>query len=259
MTARAPIFDAHLHIVDPRFPLAANDGYRPASFTTDEYRRAAEPLGIVGGTIVSGSFQAFDQEYLRAALAALGPGFVGVTQIPHSTLDHEILALDGIGVRAVRFNIYRGGSESFDRIESFAKRLDGLCGWHVEIYADLARLSDDEIATLARLPRLTVDHLGLSDAGLPHLIELAKSGAKVKATGFGRVLLDPAKAMEKIAAVAPDALMFGTDMPSTRARRPFESADIELVESTLGPELARKALYETALAFYRPAASISPS
>lgn len=252
MTARGPLFDAHLHVVDPRFPLVANDGYLPPAFTAADYLAAAKPLGVRGGAVVSGSFQAFDQDYLVAALAALGPGFVGVTQLPHSTLDHEILALDRAGVRAVRFNVRRGGSESFDRIESFANRVHRLCGWHVELYADLATLGTDELAVLARLPRLVIDHLGLSDAGLPHVVELARGGAKVKATGFGRVQLDPIEAMEKIAAANPDALMFGTDLPSTRARRPFEPADIALVEGALGPALARKALYETARALYRP-------
>ncbi|MCM0020113.1 MAG: amidohydrolase family protein [Tagaea sp.] len=248
----APLFDAHLHIVDPRFPLVANDGYLPPSYVAQDYLAAVAPLGVAGGAVVSGSFQAFDQEYLLAALTALGPGFMGVTQLPYSALDHEILALDRAGVRAVRFNVYRGGSESFDRIESFAKRIHRLCGWHVELYADLAKLDAGEIATLARLPKLAIDHLGMSEAGLPHLVELARAGAKVKATGFGRVLLDPAKAMEKIAAANADALMFGTDLPSTRARRPFEPADIELVEGTLGPSLARKALHDTARAFYAP-------
>jgi predicted TIM-barrel fold metal-dependent hydrolase len=247
-----PVFDAHLHIVDPRFPLVANEGYVPHAYLPAEYLAAAKPLGVVGGAVVSGSFQAFDQDYLLAALAALGPGFVGVTQIPASTLDHEILALDGAGVRAVRFNVYRGGSESFSAIASFARRLHRLCGWHVELYADLAKLRPSEVETLAGLPQLVVDHLGMSEGGLPRLVELAKGGAKVKATGFGRVLVDPEDAMEKIAAANPDALMFGTDLPSTRAPRPFEPADMALVAGVLGPELARRAFHDTAAKLYRP-------
>ena len=69
--AYGPVFDAHLHIVDPRFPLVANEGYLPEPYRTADYRAAAEPLGVVGGAIVSGSFQAFDQDYLLDALAAL--------------------------------------------------------------------------------------------------------------------------------------------------------------------------------------------
>lgn len=247
-----PVFDAHLHIVDPRFPLVANEGYLPEPYRTADYRAAAEPLGVVGGAIVSGSFQAFDQDYLLDALAALGPNYVGVTQLPASALDHEIVALDKAGVRAVRFNVYRGGSESFSAIGSFARRIHRLCGWHVELYADLARLRPAEIDVLGTLPQLVVDHLGISEGGLARLVELARAGAKVKATGFGRVLLDPEEAMERIAAANPAALMFGTDLPSTRARRPFEAADMALVAGVLGPELARKAFYENAVALYRP-------
>jgi len=249
-----PVFDAHLHIVDPHFPLVANDGYLPPVFTAADYAAVAAPLGVVGGAIVSGSFQAFDQSYLTAALAKLGPSFVGVTQLPASTLDHEIRALDAAGVRAVRFNRHRGGSEGFDSIKSFARRVHKLCGWHVELYADLATLRPAEIDLLGDLPTLVIDHLGISEGGLARLVELARGGAKVKATGFGRVFVDPETAMEQVAAANPDALMFGTDMPSTRARRAFEAADMALVAGVLGPDLARKAFYETAVALYRPKA-----
>ena len=33
------LFDAHLHIIAPGFPLVANHGYLPPFFTTDDYRR----------------------------------------------------------------------------------------------------------------------------------------------------------------------------------------------------------------------------
>ena len=31
------IFDGHLHIIDNRFPLIANNGYLPETFTCDDY------------------------------------------------------------------------------------------------------------------------------------------------------------------------------------------------------------------------------
>jgi fluoroacetyl-CoA thioesterase len=67
---RFQLFDAHLHIVDPRFPLVANHGYVPDPFTVDDYRER-----LAGGAVVSGSFQAFDQDYLLDALRRLGPSF----------------------------------------------------------------------------------------------------------------------------------------------------------------------------------------
>ena len=57
--------------------------------------------------------------------------------------------------------------------------------------------------------------------------------------------------LRAIADVDPTALMFGTDLPSTRARRPFEDADVELVREVLTPAETRLALHDNAAAFYR--------
>jgi predicted TIM-barrel fold metal-dependent hydrolase len=45
--------------------------------------------------------------------------------------------------------------------------------------------------------------------------------------------------------------VFGTDLPSTRAERPFQPSDIDLMENVLGQELAQKAFWDNALALYR--------
>ena len=127
------LFDAHLHIVDPRFPLVASDGYVPEPFTVDDYRERTARLDVRGGAVVSGSFQAFDQSYLVDALERLGPGFVGVTQLPASAGDDEILALDRAGVRAVRFNLFRGAGAPLEDLEELAGRVFALAGWHAEV------------------------------------------------------------------------------------------------------------------------------
>ena len=254
MNKNPPIFDAHCHIIDPRFPLVENQGYLPPAFTVDDYLAVAAPLGVAGGAIVSGSFQEFDQDYLVDALARLGPSYVGVTQFPATTSDETILDLARRGVRAVRFNLHRGGSEGIEALETMAQRVDDLAGWHVELYADAAGLAP-LVPRLRRLPRLVIDHLGLSEEGLPILLALVEHGVTVKATGFGRVALDVAAAMAAIVAINPAALIFGTDLPSTRARRPFAPSDIDLVIETLGPEIARRVLHDNAVALYRPLAA----
>lgn len=248
-----PVFDAHLHIIDPRFALVANQGYLPPAFTSSDYRAQVAPLGVVGGAIVSGSFQGFDQDYLLDALRQLGPTYVGVTQLPASVTDDEIAALNAAGVRAVRFNVRRGGSAALERLEQLAARVHALAGWHVELYIHSTELEALE-ARLMRLPALSIDHLGLSRDGFPALLRLVARGARVKATGFGRVDLDVPQVLREIAAMNPHALLFGTDLPSTRAPRPFSPADLALVQEVLGEPLARRALFENALAFYRPRA-----
>nr|WP_306292490.1 hypothetical protein [Solemya velum gill symbiont] len=66
------IFDAHLHIIDPRFPLIENRGFVPEPFSVADYRQRVSDLPVVGGTVVSGSFQGFDQEVSCRGLAGVG-------------------------------------------------------------------------------------------------------------------------------------------------------------------------------------------
>lgn len=72
--AERRIFDSHCHIIDHTFPLIANQGYMPPHFPLEQYLQQATPLGVRAGAVVSGSFQAFDQNYLRSLLPRLGKG-----------------------------------------------------------------------------------------------------------------------------------------------------------------------------------------
>lgn len=244
------LFDAHLHIVDPAFPLQANAGFLPAPFRVVDYLARVEPLGIVAGAVVSGSFQGFDQTYLLDALERLGPQFVGVTQLPASTPDSEIHRLAAKGVKGVRFNLKRGGSEVIEHLESFARRIHELVGWHVEVYADAGDLVDLQ-DLLSRLPAVSIDHLGLSGDGFSTLLRLVERGVRVKASGFGRLDFPVRDALLAIHAVDPQALMFGTDLPSTRARRPFADQDIDRLTEALGASEAESVRWKNAADFYR--------
>lgn len=244
------VFDAHFHIIDPRFPLVPNKGYLPERYITRDYLERTEDYDVRGGAVVSASFQAFDQDYLVNALARLGNGFVGVTQLPNTVSDEEIIELDLAGVRAVRFNMKRGGSEDVKHLEKMAKRIHEIAGWHVEFYVDSSELADLK-PLLCSLPAFVIDHLGLTKKGFPTLLELVECGARVKATGFGRVDFNVADALRDIHSANPESLMFGTDLPSTRAARPYSHSDYLLVIETLGEAGAKRVLYENAVNFYR--------
>lgn len=254
MSAAPAVFDSHLHIIDPRFPLVPNQGWLPEPFTAAAYRAAPKGFRVLGGAVVSGSFQAFDQDYLLAALKELGPGFVGVTQLPATVSDQAILDLDAAGVRAVRFNLRRGGSAGVEDLDRLARRVHELAGWHTELYVDSTGL-DELHPLLSTLPAVGIDHLGLSRAGFPALLRLVEGGVRVKATGFGRVDLDVAGTLKAICAANPEALLFGSDLPCTRAPRPYTEADLRLVLETLEPDQARRVLVDNALAWYRPRAA----
>ncbi|MGP4038559.1 amidohydrolase family protein [Gracilibacillus sp. D59] len=243
------IFDSHLHIIDTKFPLIKNQGYIPDPFTSQDYLHSVNNFNVVGGAVVSGSFQGFDQSYLIDALQTLGENFVGVTQLPYTTPDDEIIKLHKLGVRAIRFNVNRGGSEDISRLDYFARRVYELVNWHTELYINSKSLT--EIATtVEKLPAVSIDHLGLSKSGFSTLLSLVDKGVKVKATGFGRIDFDPGEAIRNIYSINPDALMFGTDLPSTRANRPFNVSDLELVYDVLDENQVEKVLYKNAFNWY---------
>lgn len=247
------MFDSHLHIVDPGFPLIPSQGYVPEPFTVADYLRAVDGLGVRGGAVVSGSFQGFDQTYLLDALERLGPGFVGVTQLPAGTTAETIAGLHAAGVRAVRFNLVRGGSAGPADVETLGRLAYDTAGWSSEFYVRSADLAD-LAPVIGRLPRASVDHLGLSTDGLDDLLRLVAAGVRVKATGFGRWTGGPARVVDvlrRIHEVDPASLLFGTDLPGTRAPRPFEPHDVDLLAEAVGTDLDR-VLAGNAVQWYRP-------
>lgn len=98
--------------------------------------------------------------------------------------------------------------------------------------------------------RISIDHLGLSAAGLPRLLDAVDRGIRVKATGFGRLSLNVADALRRIDAVNPQALMFGTDLPGTRAPRAFTAEDLDVISDTLGDDASQR-LSDNARSWYR--------
>jgi len=245
------LFDSHFHIIDPSFPLTPNKGYLPDAFTAHDYQKQIQQLGlnVTGGAVVSGSFQAFDQAYLIDALQKLGSNFVGVTNLAHDATDEEIIQLNQAGVRAVRFNLYRGGSENVKHLKSTAKRIHELVNWHVELYVDSSDLKTLSPILLS-LPKVSIDHLGLSKTGFNDLVALAEKGVHVKATGFMRVDFDVATALKTLYKANPDALMFGTDLPGTRAPRVFNLSDLAIIQNNFDKEAAHKILCGNAMVFY---------
>lgn len=244
------LFDSHFHIIDHQYPLIANNGFMPNEFTCQNYLSQMAGYDLYGGAVVSGSFQAFDQSYLVDALKTLGPSFVGVTQLPVTVTDEEIIRLNNTGVRAVRFNLKRGGSEGVRHLSSMAARVYELAGWHVELYVDSKELSS-LYDTLIGLPAVSVDHLGLSQSGLGTLIQLAEKGIRIKATGFGRVDFNVKKALQDLYSANPNSLIFGTDLPSTRAPIPYSDEDFLLVIDALGQKGAENVFSQNACNFYR--------
>jgi len=244
------IFDAHFHIIDPAYPLVQNNGYLPPDFTIDHYIQHTQDFNIVGGTIVSGSFQAFDQTYLIDTLNKIGDNFFAVANIPSNITIEELKKLQNANIVAVRFNLKRGGSETIEHLETLSNFLFDQFNWHTELYLDSKNLKD-LTPLLKKIPKFSIDHLGLSNEGLKDLYFWVERGIKVKATGFGRINFNPIPVMKKIFEINPDALMFGTDLPSTRANISFSKKDIQLIQNHFSTSEQSKIFFENAQQWYR--------
>jgi len=244
------IFDSHFHIIDKRFPLIKLNNYLPPEFTVEDYLEKTKDINIIAGCLVAGSFQGFEKDYMVSALKQLGSYFVGTIQIPVSASDEEILELNSTGVKGVRFNIKAGGSEKLDNLEKLAIRVHELCGWHVEIHIKSSEISS-LFETLASLPSVSIDHIGYTQSGFDTLLKLVERGVKIKASGFGRVDFDVKTTLTEINSVNQNALMFGTDLPSTRAPRPFQNSDIDIILENFDDDTCSKILYENAASFYK--------
>src|SRR5947207_662761 len=81
------------------------------------------------------------------------------------------------------------GIAGVDDVVSLARRAYEVAGWHAEIYADAAALAP-HVKRLQALPSLVIDHLGMTQAGLPVTLDLVDAGARVKTSGFGRANMD---------------------------------------------------------------------
>ncbi|SLI39778.1 Predicted metal-dependent hydrolase of the TIM-barrel fold [Mycobacteroides abscessus subsp. abscessus] len=62
--------------------------------------------------------------------------------------------------------------------------------------------------------------------------------------------MNVADTLRRIHAVNPQALMFGTDLPGTRAGRPFRDSDVDLLCDVVGTDM-HAVLEDNARAFYR--------
>ena len=238
------------HIIDKQFPLIRLNNYLPPGFTVDDYLEKTTGLNIEAGALVAGSFQGFEKDYMLSALKQLGSSFVGTIQIPATETDENILELNNAGIRGVRFNIAAGGSEKLDNLEKLALRVHELCGWHVELHIKSSDIKD-MYNLLIGLPSVSIDHLGYTKSGFDTLLGLVENGVKVKASGFGRVEFDVKTALIEINSINQNALMFGTDLPSTRAPRPFQKSDIEIIFENFDEEICRNIFYENAAEFYK--------
>ena len=249
------IFDSHVHIIDPQFELVENNGVLPDHYTVENYLSELKELGLEasGGAVVSGSFQGFHQDYFADAIQQLGKDFVGITQLPFDTTDDEIKILHETGIRGIRFNLFRGFDASLADIEKLSLRVYRLHGWKTEFYINLAETSKKLKQLILDLPAASIDHLGMTQVPFEELEDYLRKDIPIRLTGFGRIDYsreEAANLIRKIYDANPKCLVFGTDLPSTRARYRFSKQDVALIREVLTEEESDNVFYQNGYNWY---------
>ncbi|TWT01535.1 2-pyrone-4,6-dicarboxylate hydrolase [Planomicrobium sp. CPCC 101079] len=249
------IFDSHFHIIDPEFPLKENQGFIPDYFTVDDYLKELKEMSVevTGGAVVSGSYQGYYQEYFKEAISELGNNFVGITQLPIDTTDEDILKLNNVGIKGIRFNLYRGLSSSPQEIKELSERVYKLCGWKTELYLNLQAIDEDLEKLIFALPKVSIDHLGMHECPTDKLKKIVNADIPIRLTGFGRIGYERDEIKELIPILYsenPSSLIFGSDLPSTRAKYRFSYDDIKLVKETIGKEAQDRIFFQNGESWY---------
>jgi hypothetical protein len=98
---------------------------------------------------------------------------------------------------------------------------------------------------------VSIDHLGMHEDGLTTLLRLVEGGVKVKATGFGRVELEPAETVSTYRRHRSERADGGHGSAvDAGPRRPFADADFTLIRQVLTPAEVDAVFWSNAAKFY---------
>nr|WP_294505826.1 amidohydrolase family protein [uncultured Rhodopila sp.] len=223
--------DCHFHIFGPfdRFPMSPGRHYTPPEALVRRYLRVAETIGIERMVVVQASIYGTDNAVTLDAISQFGQHRArGVAVIDDGFDAAALTRLHDQGIRGVRFNMVSGNGTPEDQLEALARRVAPL-GWHIQIYADGAKML--EIGELlARLPvEVVIDHCGGVKAarGVAHpqfqallrLLDTGRAWMKVcsyRASSDGPPWADVQANVKALVAAAPDRCVWGTDWPHSQ-------------------------------------------
>src|SRR6202171_4917469 len=127
--------DSHIHIYDPRFPMAWPGLRAVTDASVTEYRLLQKRNGTMRTIVVQPAAYGTDNSVTVDAIEQLGVANARGVAVLHPTVsDERLKALDAGGIRGLRFSQHepRTAVTSLDMIETLARRIHDL-GWHVQL------------------------------------------------------------------------------------------------------------------------------
>ncbi len=256
--------DAHLHIIDDRFPGA---GPSPG-MTLADYRRLQRRLGVTRAVLVQAKHHGTDPSCLLDALAQLGEEGRGIAVLtPEQATPALLRTLHDAGVRGLRFSLWNPADQlvTLAMLRPLVARIAPL-GWHAQIHMTGAQIVEAE-AILSNLPcPLVFDHMarlpvaeGPDHAGFAVVARLlARGDVWVKLSGAylntrsGPPYADAGRIARAFLAEAPDRMLWGSDWPhvTERTHKPDDAQLLDLLGDWAGQASAARILRDNPAQLY---------
>lgn len=262
--------DCHLHILDPRFPLAAPSSTLPQGATVAEYQLLQQRTGTTRAIIVQAKQFGTDNRCTLDAVARLGIANArGIAVVRPEVTDAELRALNDGGIRGLRFSLWnpQDAVMSMDMIEPLANRIGDL-GWHIQLHMSGDQYAENA-AMLQRLAcPLVIDHMGRipPQAGTRHpafqvigrLVDKGKTWVKLSGAYLNTLSGPPAygdatAVAQAFSALAPERVVWGSDWPhvTEKEHKPDDALLFDLLTEWIPDEGARRrALVDNPAALY---------
>ncbi|WP_199708019.1 amidohydrolase family protein [Teichococcus wenyumeiae] len=251
--------DAHCHVFGPahKFPYAPDRSYTPPDAPVEDLRRVHSILGVDRAVIVQASCHGTDNTAMIDAIQHSEGAYRGVAIVDGSITDKGLEELDAGGVRGVRFNFVKhlGGTPDLEVFDRVLDRIQPL-GWHVVLHLDAGDILEHEERIRRIKVPFVIDHMGrvqakngLEQEPFRRLLELMKNElAWVKICGPERVTStgapfhDAVPFARRLAEVAPDRTLWGTDFPhpNIAGDMPNDGDLVDILALAVEDEAARR-------------------
>lgn len=240
--------DAHLHIYDPRLPMAFPHSRATENATAADYRRLQQRIGTRRAIVVQPAAYGTDNRVTVAALDQLGrERSRGVAVLHPGVSDAELESLAAAGVRGLRFTQHdpKTAVTTPAMIEPLARRIHEL-GWHTQLH-----MRGDQLLAIAalveRLPgTIVIDHMGRvpQPEGIGHasftlvrrLLDTGRawvklSGAYLDTRAGAPTYADVSTVAREYLKIAPNRMVWGSDWPhpTERDAKPDDAALFDLL------------------------------
>jgi predicted TIM-barrel fold metal-dependent hydrolase len=253
----------HFHVLGPqaRFPYAATRKYTPPDAPLAQSLALHDTLGIARGLVVHANTHGFDNAVDLDAVARSSGRYLAVVRLDAKATREGCRTLHAAGARGVRFafNPQHGGTLDEKVFEHVLKCIEGL-GWFVELHFEGAAIRGLR-KWLEGIPAtVVIDHIGRVDvcAGVGQepfqiLCELMKRpNFWTKVSGVDRLTEkgppydDVAPFARRVAGIAPERVIWGSDWPHTGVfdakRMPEDGALLKFLSETFDEKMRNRIL-----------------